>query len=79
MNNLGSNNLVPHVHVLYLNVRTKWKKNQVQGPNMGGCPITQVWPIDHQKHHYDGQCFYKLCANDEPDWPKLVGRPTIQF
>jgi hypothetical protein len=47
MNNLGSNNLVSHVHVLYLNVRPTWKKNQVWGRNMGGWPTTQVWPIDH--------------------------------
>jgi hypothetical protein len=27
MNGFGSNNLVPHVHALYLNIGTKWMKN----------------------------------------------------
>ena len=29
MNDFGSNNLVPHVHVVYLNVGTKWMKNKL--------------------------------------------------
>ena len=29
MNDFGSNKLVPHVHVLYLNVGTKWMKNKL--------------------------------------------------
>lgn len=28
MNDFGSNDLIPHVHGLYLNVDTKWMKNQ---------------------------------------------------
>ena len=39
MNDFGSNKLVPHVHVLYLNVGTKWTKNQAWGPN-----LTHWWP-----------------------------------
>jgi hypothetical protein len=46
MNDFGSNNLVPHVHVLYLNVGTKWMKNQAWGPNLIGLPTSQVWPMD---------------------------------
>jgi hypothetical protein len=46
MNDFGSNNLVPHVHVLYLNVGTKWMKNQAWGPNLTGLPTSQVWPMD---------------------------------
>ena len=41
-----SNNLIPHGHVLYLNVGTKWMKNNLGGPTWHvGRP--QVWPIDH--------------------------------
>ena len=32
MNDFGSNNLVPHIHVLYLNVGSKWMKIQAWGP-----------------------------------------------
>jgi flagellar biogenesis protein FliO len=42
MNDFGSNNLVPHVHVLYLNVGTKWTKNQAWGPNLTCWPTPQV-------------------------------------
>ena len=50
-NDLGSNNLVPHVHVLYLN-RYKIKKTSL-GPNLGGLKYGQ---LTIQIHHHDVQC-----------------------
>jgi hypothetical protein len=49
MNDFGSNNLVPQVHVLYLNADTKRKKKQVCGPNFEGCrpPSTTNCPSQH--------------------------------
>jgi hypothetical protein len=32
MNDFGSNDLVPHVHALYLNVDAKWTKTKLGGP-----------------------------------------------
>jgi hypothetical protein len=41
MNDFCSNNLVPHVHVLYLNVSTKWMNNQAWGPNLTHLPTAK--------------------------------------
>jgi len=47
MSDFGSNNLVPHIHVLFLNVDTKWKKNHVGRPNLGVGRTPQVWQMAH--------------------------------
>jgi len=44
-----SNNLIPHVHVLYLNVGTKWMKNNLGGPtwHVGRPPSMANWPFEY--------------------------------
>jgi hypothetical protein len=68
MNNFGSNNLVPYVHVLYLNVGTKWTKNQAWGPNLTRLPTPKYGKWTNQLHHHGEQCFWKPPVEEGLIW-----------
>ena len=57
MNDFGSNNLVPHVHALYLNLGTKWMKNQAWRPNLTCWSTSKYGQLTIQVHLHDWQSF----------------------
>jgi hypothetical protein len=53
MNDFGSNSMVTHVRVLYLNVGMKWKKNQVLRLNLTRWPTPKYGQFTIPIHHHD--------------------------